>query len=268
MIPPIPRRDAFSAAIDSVDPSLPGADLELFELVAHQLDRFHALSAFERRDPAFRILDGLASWAKVWGGQGSPYERVLLQVWNPTQTWLNSTFLDLFPNEAVVVNSLPLPRFLTMQGLGTSIALVLSHRPSWTIAAALLTENMDATDASWTLIRATEQRLQNGWAGEEMTAWILGGSVDRDGPRASLIRQALLEARVPDDGIDSPWSPRTPDTGPIHVVYDRTEGRMRPFNPGFDPVYYNMRTRLDREKSRVHSMKEAPTLIWAFQEVR
>lgn len=268
MIPPLPRRDSFSAAIDGIDPSLPGVDLELFELVAHQLDRFHALGPFERRDPAFRILDGLASWARTWGGQGSPYERVLLQVWNPTQTWLNATFVDLFPNEAAVVNSLPLPRFVTMQGLGSSIALVLSHRPTWTIGAALLTENMDAAAASWALIHGIEQKLANGWIGEEMIGWIVGGRIERDGPRFSLIRQALLEARVPDDRIDSPWSPRTPDTGPIHAFFDRTEGTLRPFNPGFDPVYYNMRTRLDREASRVRSTKEDPMLIWAFQEVR
>jgi hypothetical protein len=264
----VPRRTAWSAAIETIHPSLPGADLDLFEAVAHELDRFHGLGPLERRDPAFRILDGLAGWARVWGGQGSPYERVLQQLWDPVQGWLRTTLLDLFPGEACVLTSVPLPRFLCAQSLGTPIAFVLYHRPSWALAAGLITPGIRAQDAAWEVIHGMEKKLATGWNGPEIDAFLLGGKAGEDEDRFAALRVALGEARVPEARIQSPWSPRGEDDGPIHACFDRTEGRVRPFHPGFDPVHYNLRTRQDRERCRVEGLKETPRLLWPFEEIR
>ena len=265
---PVPRRTAWTSAIDTLDPSLPGAEPELFEAIAHQLDRFHGLGPLERRDPAFRIFDSLVAWARVWEGQGSRYERVLLQLWDPVQSWLRTTLLALFPGEAAVVTSIPLPRFPCAQGLGASFALFLYHRPSWALALAILPARMSARDAAWGLIHGMERKIATGWNGAEIDAFLVGGKLGEDDERFETVRTALQEARVPAERIQSPWSPRREEDGPIHAVFDRTEGRIRPFHPGFDPVHYNLRTRQDRERCRVEGLKDTPLLLWPFEEIR
>lgn len=263
----VPRSSAWTTAIEMIHTSLPGSEPERFEFIAHELDRFHGLGQFERRDPAFRILDSLAGWARTWGGQGSPFERVLQQLWNPVQGWLQTTLIDLSHGEAGVFTTVPLPRYVCSQNIGAAIVIFLFHRASWGLATAVLSSAMKADDGTWAVVHGMERKLAAGWLGEEIDAWVVGGRSGTDEDRMRSIHDTLREARVPEARIQTPWSPRREEDGPIHVAFDRTEGRARPFHPGFDAVHYNLRTRQHRERCRVESLKETPSLLWPFEEI-
>lgn len=261
-----PRSGPWLTALETIGDTRPGADPALFAAVARELDGFHARGPLDRRECAFRILDLLSRWAREWEGKGSPFERMLLQVWHPLQSWLQIEVVDLLSPEAAVVTSLPSPRFVTAQGLGATVAVFLFHRRSWGLGAALLAPRCDSPAAVWSLVHELERRLPEGWVAEEIDAWIAGGRAREDATRLADVRAALTEARLRPEAVHGELSERRPDDGPLHVAFDRVEGRARAFHPGFDPVHYNMRARLERERCRVESTRPTPSLIWPFQK--
>lgn len=268
MIVLVPRRTDWTTAIEALDPALPGADAELFERIAHELDRFHALGPFERRVPAFRILDDLAGWARTWGGQGTRYERILQRFWDPVQAWLRTEVVDIFAGEACVATSMPAPRFVCAQAVGTTIALFLFHPPTRGLGVLHLSARLSPAVGAEELVHGLERRLASGWQGAEMEARFVGGVVGRDEARLAALRDALLAAGVSAGRIQPTLSPRSEEDGVLHLCFDRTEGWVRPFHPGYDPVHYNLRTTRERERCRVEGLKESPSLLWPFEESR
>lgn len=268
MIVIVPRRTDWSRALEALDPLLPGADPVLFASVADELDRFHALGPFDRRVAAFRILDALAAWARTWGGQGTRFERVLQRLWDPVQGWLRTELVDVFAGEAAVITNVPSPRYLIAQSVGASVVLFVFHPGGRALAALHLSPRLPVDAAVGELVATFDRRVTGGWQGAELGAQILGGVAGRDDDRLDALRSQLAAAGVPAARIKRVLSPRREDDGPVHIVFDRTEGWVRPFHPGYDPVHYNLRTVRERERCRIEGLADCPALLWPFEETR
>lgn len=268
MIVIVPRSGEWTRALGALDPSLPGADPTLFDFVAQELDRFHALGPFERRAAAFRILDALAGWARVWAGQGTRFERVFQRLWDPVQGWLRTEIVDVFSGEAAVITSVPSPRYLVAQSVGASILLCVFHPAGRALAAVHLGASCPVAGVLDALVDTVERRVVGGWNGAEMVAQLLGGVVGRDDERIAALESGLLGKGVPAPRVQRQLCPRREDDGPVHLVFDRTEGWVRPFHPGYDPVHYNLRTVRERERARIEGLAPSPALLWPFEETR
>ncbi len=262
----LPRGAAWREALETnpPGPGKPGWEEELFDAVSREMDRFHSMGLFERREPAFRILNLLADWAGRWQDAGSPYLQPLLSVWNPVQGWLVGNFVDLFAGEAAVVSELPRHRFVTMQSLDTNVGVFLFHRESWLLGAGHLTPRLNPEEAVWSIIHSTGTAMRGGWDGPKMTAWIMGGRAREAGTLVASIESVLQQADVPESSVRKDMSLRSEDAGPLHAVFDRTEGAARPFHPSFDPVHFNLRTLGHRNRCLVERDSASPSLLWLW----